>query len=55
MKIIKIEQVLNDYLPWYIIAICIMQTLFAWLLNNHNETFAWLIASVGWLAYKIEK
>ena len=50
----KIERTLTKYLPWCIIAICIMQALFAWLLNHQNEALAWIIASVGWLAYKVE-
>jgi len=50
----KIRKVLQDYLPWAIIAICIMQVLFALLLQHANEAFAWIIAAVGWLAYKIE-
>jgi len=54
MKITKIELTLSKYLPWCIIAICIMKSLFAWLLGHQNEAFAWIIATVGWIAYKIE-
>jgi hypothetical protein len=52
--IMKIRQVLQDYLPWTIVAICILQLVLALLLQHTNEAFAWIIATVGWLAYKIE-
>jgi len=50
----KLRQALRDHLPWIITAICIMQAIFALLLRNQNEAFAWIIASVGWIAYRIE-
>lgn len=53
-KKMKIRQALQDYLPWCIIVICIMQAMFALLLRNQNEAFAWIIATIGWIAYRIE-
>ena len=50
----NIRQALKEYLPWCIISICIMQTMFSLLLMNQNEALAWIIATVGWIAYRIE-
>jgi hypothetical protein len=50
----KIRQALRDHLPWFIIVICIMQAMFALLLQHSNEAFAWIIAAIGWIAYRIE-
>ena len=43
-----------DGLSWAIIIICIMQVIFCLLLQHTNESFAWIIATVGWIAYRIE-
>jgi len=52
--IMKIRQLLHTYLPYTIVAICILQVVLSLLLQHTNEAFAWIIATVGWLAYKIE-
>jgi len=48
----KIRQSIRDHLPWAIIAICLLEVLLTW--SRPPEAFAWLIATIGWLAYKFE-
>jgi len=46
------RKAIHNHLPWAIIAICIMEIMLNW--SRSSEAFAWIIATVGWLAYKIE-
>jgi hypothetical protein len=48
----KISKAIQDHLPWAIIAICVLEILLTW--SRPAEAFAWIIATVGWIAYKIE-
>ena len=50
----KIRQLLHTYLPYTIVAICILQVVLSLLLQHTNEAFAWIIATIGWIAYRIE-
>jgi hypothetical protein len=43
---------LRKNLPWVIIAICLLQVVLAW--SRPAEAFAWIIAAIGWLAYKFD-
>jgi len=48
----KLRQALHNHLPWGIIAVCLLEVLLTW--SDFREAFSWIIASIGWLAYKIE-
>jgi len=50
----KFLKKLTIHLPWVIVAICMLQIVLCIMLQHTNEAFAWIIAAIGWLSYKME-
>jgi hypothetical protein len=48
----KIRTVIHRYAPWAIIAICFLEIMLT--CSRPSEAFAWIIAAIGWLAYKFD-
>ncbi len=45
-------QSIRNYLPYALIGICVTQVVINW--GNPDVAIAWIAASLGWLAYKLE-
>jgi hypothetical protein len=48
-----IRNIIHDYVPWLIIAICLLQLVIS--IETPTEAIAWIVAAIGWLAFKIER
>jgi len=48
----KIRHFIHQYVPWAVIAICLLEVVLTW--SRPPEAFAWIIATIGWLAYKFD-
>lgn len=48
----NLRSMIRTYVPWIVIAMCGVQLFIS--RDNPNEAMAWLVAMIGWLAYKIE-
>ena len=49
----KARSAIQKYAPWVIIAISLLEIMLTW--SRPAEAFAWIIAAVGWLAYKFDR
>lgn len=48
----KLRHFIHQYVPYAIIAICFLEIILTW--SRPAEAFAWIIAAIGWLAYKFD-
>lgn len=48
----NIRQYVHQYVPYLLIAICLIQIVSTW--SNQSEAFAWVVAATGWMLYKFD-